>query len=82
MNFSTEAIIRLAGFAGVFAFTAVRDVPAPRRPLTVGKSPGWLSNRGLNRWSAANRLATVGADRTAVHDGTAFQCGRFMGEMA
>jgi sterol desaturase/sphingolipid hydroxylase (fatty acid hydroxylase superfamily) len=42
-----EPAIRLACFAGVLALMFVWERLAPRRPLTVGRLPRWLSNLGL-----------------------------------
>jgi len=42
-----EPIIRLGSFASVLALMALAEVLAPRRRLTVGRHPRWLSNLGL-----------------------------------
>src|SRR5262245_59568229 len=47
LNLSTETIIRVGGFIGVFAVMAAWEVVAPRRPLTVGKPRRWFGNLGL-----------------------------------
>lgn len=47
MNSTTEAAIRLACFGGVFGVMATWELLAPRRPLTVRKSPRWFSNLAL-----------------------------------
>src|SRR5262245_49632960 len=47
MTPTTEAGIRVGCFVGVFAAMAVWEMLAPRRPLSVRKSPRWFSNLGL-----------------------------------
>lgn len=42
-----EAAIRLGLFLGIFAVTAVGEVLAPRRALTVSKAVRWVNNLGL-----------------------------------
>ena len=42
-----EAAIRLGLFLGIFAVTAVVEVLAPRRALTVSKAVRWVNNLGL-----------------------------------
>src|SRR6266446_5855934 len=42
-----ETTIRLGCFVGVFGGMATWELLAPRRPLTVRKSPRWFSNLGL-----------------------------------
>lgn len=43
----TEAAVRLGCFAGVLVAMAVWELLAPRRHLTVRKTPRWASNLGL-----------------------------------
>jgi sterol desaturase/sphingolipid hydroxylase (fatty acid hydroxylase superfamily) len=47
MNPTTEAAIRLSCFGGVFSVMAIWELVAPRRPLTVRKSPRWFSNLAM-----------------------------------
>jgi sterol desaturase/sphingolipid hydroxylase (fatty acid hydroxylase superfamily) len=47
MSPATEVAIRLSCFGGVFGVMAIWELLAPRRPLTVRKSPRWLSNLAL-----------------------------------
>jgi sterol desaturase/sphingolipid hydroxylase (fatty acid hydroxylase superfamily) len=42
-----EAAIRLSAFFGIFALTALWELAAPRRALTVSKAQRWGSNLGL-----------------------------------
>jgi sterol desaturase/sphingolipid hydroxylase (fatty acid hydroxylase superfamily) len=68
MDSATEMMIRLAGFAGVFAAMAAWEMLAPRRPLTVRKSPRWFSNLGLVALNAilVRLVLPVSAFGTAV----------------
>ena len=47
MNPTTETAVRLGCFGGVFGLMAIWELLAPRRTLTVRKSPRWFSNLGL-----------------------------------
>ena len=47
MSPTTELIIRLAAFGGVFAAMALWELLAPRRPWAVGRAPRWPSNLGV-----------------------------------
>ena len=47
MTIGRETAIRLGCFIGVFGAMAAWEMLAPRRPLTVGKSPRWFSNLAL-----------------------------------
>jgi sterol desaturase/sphingolipid hydroxylase (fatty acid hydroxylase superfamily) len=47
MTPSTELVIRLAAFAGVFAAMTLWEVLAPRRPWAVGRPPRWPGNLGV-----------------------------------
>jgi sterol desaturase/sphingolipid hydroxylase (fatty acid hydroxylase superfamily) len=44
---TTETTIRLGCFVGVFGAMACWELLAPRRPLSVRKSPRWVSNLAL-----------------------------------
>jgi sterol desaturase/sphingolipid hydroxylase (fatty acid hydroxylase superfamily) len=47
MILSTEPLIRLGFFAGVFALMAAWEMLAPRRPQTVGRTWRWPNNLGV-----------------------------------
>jgi sterol desaturase/sphingolipid hydroxylase (fatty acid hydroxylase superfamily) len=47
MTIGADTAIRLGFFIGVFGAMAAWEVLAPRRPLTVARSPRWFSNLGL-----------------------------------
>jgi sterol desaturase/sphingolipid hydroxylase (fatty acid hydroxylase superfamily) len=63
-----EPAVRLACFAGVLALMFLWERQAPRRPLTVGRAPRWLSNLGLVGIDtlAARLLVPAGAVGAAV----------------
>lgn len=43
----SEALIRLASFAGIFAAMALWELLAPRRPQAVDRWKRWLGNIGV-----------------------------------
>lgn len=45
--FTSEPIIRLACFAGVFALMALWEIAAPRRQRTIARSLRWTNNLGV-----------------------------------
>jgi sterol desaturase/sphingolipid hydroxylase (fatty acid hydroxylase superfamily) len=47
MELNSEHAVRLAAFAAVFAVMAAWEVMAPRRPLSVGRTPRWPANLGI-----------------------------------
>jgi sterol desaturase/sphingolipid hydroxylase (fatty acid hydroxylase superfamily) len=47
MSPQTEIVVRLGCFGGVLLVMALWELVAPRRTLTVRKSPRWFSNLGL-----------------------------------
>jgi sterol desaturase/sphingolipid hydroxylase (fatty acid hydroxylase superfamily) len=47
MTPTTELVIRLAAFAGVFAVMALWELAAPRRPWSVGRAARWPNNLGI-----------------------------------
>jgi len=44
---SSEPLIRLSAFLGIFAVMALWELKAPRRPLSVSKKLRWSSNLGI-----------------------------------
>jgi sterol desaturase/sphingolipid hydroxylase (fatty acid hydroxylase superfamily) len=66
-----EPAVRLSCFAGVLALMFLWERLAPRRPLTVGRVPRWLSNLGLVGIDslAARLLVPAGAIDAAVFTG-------------
>lgn len=44
---ANEPLIRLAGFAGIFAFMALWEMAAPRRPQQVARLRRWPNNLGI-----------------------------------
>src|SRR5689334_22126082 len=47
MSPTTELMIRLGAFAGIFLAMALWELLAPRRPWAVGRTPRWPSNFGI-----------------------------------
>ena len=47
MTPTTELVIRLSAFAGVFAVMAMWELVAPRRPWAVGRATRWPNNLGI-----------------------------------
>src|SRR5262249_79014 len=47
MNPTTELVIRLAAFAGVFLAMTAWELLAPRRPWAVGRAARWPNNLGV-----------------------------------
>jgi sterol desaturase/sphingolipid hydroxylase (fatty acid hydroxylase superfamily) len=74
MTSTTELVIRLSAFAGVFAVMAFWELVVPRRPWAVGRAARWPSNLGILLVDAvAVRLliptATVGVALLAAERG-------------
>ena len=47
MDSTIEITVRLAAFAGVFAIMAAWEMLAPRREMSVGRTPRWPGNLGI-----------------------------------